>query len=146
MKLFLFMMMLGIGVILFAATRTKSEAADKELEKTIELFMDEFERENESLLKTVKQLQQDLKNEIELQSKRIEIIEDQVQGLQQHNIAAAQQEQPEISPALVFNEHYSRVVEMDREGRTPEQISKETGIGLGEVQTVLNLAKQGNAV
>lgn len=147
MQLFIFVIMLGIGTILFAATRMKSATApDRELENTIQAFMDEFDRENESLLATIKQLKEELKQETDLNRKRIEALE----GRMGHLLNAMEDmrgvSKEEVGPALIFNEHYSRVVAMDREGRTPEQIAKETGIGLGEIQTVLNMVRQGNSL
>jgi cell division septum initiation protein DivIVA len=140
-------MVLGIGTILFAATRMKSDTVpDRELENTIQAFMDEFDQENESLLATIKQLKEELNRETDSNRKRIEALEGRIGQL-----LKAAEEKPglsgeEVGPALIFNEHYSRVVAMEREGRTPEQIAKETGIGIGEIQMVLNMVKQGNSL
>lgn len=149
MRLFLFISLLGVAMILFAATRGKNQTAaltaDKELEITLHEFMDEFENEHKFLLQSIQDLQQQMKVESQITSDRFAEIEAKLAELpKRKNSKAAAAEQ--TIPTVVFNERYSRVVEMAREGRTPEQISKDTAIGLGEIQTVLNLAKQGNAI
>lgn len=147
MQLFLFVMLLGIGTILYGATRMKKDTgSDKELEQTIQAFMDELEEENESLLQTIKEMQEELTRESDLNRKRIESLEAQFNQMKRQNDGQMTPADMEVSPALIFNEHYSRVVAMDREGRSPEQISRETGIGIGEIQMVLNLARQGNGI
>lgn len=45
-------------------------------------------------------------------------------------------------PSFAFNEKYARVVELHRAGQNSEQIARETGIGLGEIQLVIDLAKR----
>lgn len=146
MQLFLFVMTLGIGTILYAATRMKGEtASDKELEQTIQAFMDELEEENETLLQTIKEMKEELSRESDLNRNRIESLEVQFNQMIRQ-IDGQTTSEMEVSSALIFNEYYSRVVAMDREGRSPEQISKETGIGIGEIQVVLNLVRQGNEV
>lgn len=148
-KLFLFVSLLGIGVVLYAALKGKPEPEhappDKELETSLQEFMDELEKENQYLLQTIEQLQSGLKREIAADRERIAKLEEKVERFLERSGNRETAREPEAAPTLVFNEHYSRVVTMAKEGRTPEQISKDTGIGMGEIQMILNLVKRENA-
>ncbi|MFC4768814.1 DUF6115 domain-containing protein [Effusibacillus consociatus] len=148
--MFLFVSLLGIAVVLYGILKGKQETSDnsqdKELEASLHAFMDEFEKENQYLIDTIQQLQAELRQETAANRERIGQLETKIERLGQASGAQKTVEQPEATPAIVFNEHYSRVVMMSKEGRTPEQISKDTGIGMGEIQMILSLVKQGNAV
>ncbi|GAX90551.1 DUF6115 domain-containing protein [Effusibacillus lacus] len=150
LKMFLFVSLLGIAAILYAVVKGKPDAAgisrDKELETSLQAFMDELERENEYLIQTIKQLQTDLQNETAENRERIAELEARVDQLEQKSKSRKTTKKTETTPAIVFNEHYSRVVTMLREGRSPEQIAKDTGIGMGEIQMITSLIKQGDAV
>lgn len=149
MRLFLFVSLLGVAMILYAVTRGKNQSAaltaDKELEITLHEFMDEFEKEHKYLLQSMQDLQQQMKHESQMNREQFAEVEAKFAALPRRKTSKAAAD-AETIPTVVFNERYSRVVEMAREGRSPEQISKDTAIGLGEIQTVLNLAKQGNAI
>ncbi|BCJ85290.1 DUF6115 domain-containing protein [Effusibacillus dendaii] len=151
LSVFLFMSLLGIGVILFAVLKGKQESVphlvDKDLEESLQAFMDEFEKENQYLLQTIKQLETKLQRETEENREKLEELEAKVEFLStQGRETKRSVKDSEPTPAIVFNEHYSRIVTMWNEGRTPEQIAKQTGIGMGEIQMILSLVKQGNTV
>ncbi|WP_018132533.1 hypothetical protein [Effusibacillus pohliae] len=151
-KLFLFITLCGIGIVLYAAVKGKPDAvgaSHRELEASLQAFMDELEKENQYLIDTIEKLQSELQSEINLNRRRIEQLEAKIAEFQLQGGTDRGRSVPqplEAMPALVFNEHYSRVVTMIKEGRAPEQIAKDTGIGLGEIQMICNLIKQGNAV
>jgi hypothetical protein len=144
---FLFVSLLGIAAILFGVLRGKTEAGDRkenqELATSLQAFMDEFEKENAYLIRTVEQLKAELKRETTVNREQIQELAAKIEHLSQNGKTEKLVEE-EATPAIVFNEHYSRVVVMAKEGRTPEQISKATGIGLGEIQMILSLIKQEN--
>lgn len=148
--LFLFVSLLGIAVILYASLKGKPDPTgnqqDNELAASLQDFMEEFEKENSYLMQTIGNLQADLKIETEKNRERIEELEEKLEQLSQKSKSKKSAKKPEATPAIVFNEHYSRVVMMAKEGRTSAQISKDTGIGMGEIQMILSLVKQGNAI
>ncbi|HEU4965117.1 MAG TPA: hypothetical protein VFV52_14915 [Bacilli bacterium] len=54
----------------------------------------------------------------------------------------ANRSQDSPPPAFAFSDKYARVVELSQQGLEPEQIARETGIGLGEITLVLGLARR----
>lgn len=60
---------------------------------------------------------------------------------------AAHEAVPEepAKPGFVMHEKYAHVLALSRQGYSPEQIARETGIGVGEILLVIGLAKRGEA-
>lgn len=141
------------------ATAALAQATlERELHATLEKFMNELDRENAHLLQTLSELQQESRHQFANQQETIRALEHRVQHLENKleeqallleagtveiPVQTFEQENEEPSkPAFAFNEKYARVVELTRQGQTPEQIARETGIGLGEIHFVLGLAKR----
>jgi flagellar motility protein MotE (MotC chaperone) len=140
---------------------------EREVKATLDEFISDFERENAHLLQTFAQLRNDSDQQLQSQQELIQALEQRVAHLEakveeqavqlvQTN-ASALHSQPEaateaaseptlllepLKPAFAFNEKYAKVVELSRQGRTTEQIARETEIGLGEIHFVLGLVKQ----
>jgi uncharacterized coiled-coil protein SlyX len=144
-------------------------ARDDELKTALDEFMTELERENVRLLESFSQLQSDCKMQLAEQDRIIRGLQADVARLEAElaeqkekvgNLSQAVEaasasavsvteapdpESPVPSVAFAFNEKYARVVEMARQGMTPEQIARRTEIGLGEIQMVIGLAmREGN--
>lgn len=47
-----------------------------------------------------------------------------------------------LTERFAMHEKYSRVMELSRQGLSAEQIARETGIGIGEIQLVVGLSKR----
>jgi hypothetical protein len=141
---------------------------DDEMKTALDEFMSELERENARLLDSFAQLQSDCKKQLAEQDAVIRGLQSQVvrletelaeqsekvENLSQAAGAAAaassgggtpEPAAPLAAASFAFNDKYARVVELARQGMTPEQIARRTEIGLGEIQMVLGLAmREGN--
>lgn len=159
----------AIAVIAYTMPRAQSKAAadavkTKEMEQLLEQYMFTAEREHEALVELVKEAQQSYKqtaaahvsivsqletrlaalmNELELQKKsRAE------QHLQAQPSAAAQnlptQQDPGVEkPALAtLEQRYEQLFQLHNSGKSIEAIAKKLNLNKGEVQLIIQLAKQ----
>ena len=144
------------------ATAARAGLSDSELKRTLDEFMSELDRENVKLLDSFTRMQIEVNQQFAEQSHVIQTLEQRVALLEakQEELALLVAAQPVQQPAeetlppqaepepvrpasfFAFNDKYAGVVELSRQGLTTDQIARETGIGIGEVQLVLDLAKR----
>lgn len=163
-QLYLYVALIGIGFVLFALTRTKAKTVsqatgtpqqERELKAALDEFMNGLEEENARLLDSFTRLQVEYKQQFGTQQQQIEALIERVAELESRLTDVETQpssppvpEQPKVSTApsavsgFVFNEKYARVAELIRQGQTPEQIARFTGIGIGEIQMVIGLSER----
>ncbi|TCP58849.1 hypothetical protein EV586_10148 [Tumebacillus sp. BK434] len=155
-----------------APDRPAPAAVDQELKDLLDDFMNELERDNVKLIDGFNKLQIEQKEQIASQNKIIRTLEKRIIELETKLAAAPQpdlmptQETPAAlvsaapapaavaaatvaeetaKPAFVMQEKYAHVLTLSRQGLTPEQIARDTGIGVGEILLVIGLAKRGEA-
>ena len=163
-QLYLYVALIGIGFVLFALTRTKaktvSQAAshpqsqERELKAALDEFMNGLDEENARLLDSFTRLQIEYKQRIGEQQGQIEALSERVAELESRLADVEQQPPSRPVPELAappvaaavtgfaFNEKYARVAELIKQGQTPEQIARFTGIGIGEIQMVIGLSER----
>lgn len=148
------------------ANQSVSSAVDQELKSAFDEFMNEIERENGRVLQSFNALEQATQKQLADQLHTIRELEVRVEELQGQVAAALlhpsmimpaeqdallQTEQPDVpaeeqpatkAPAFMLNEKYANVVLLASLGRSQQEIARETGIGIGEIQLVLGLMKR----
>lgn len=162
-QLYLYVALIGIGFVLFALTRTKAKAIppssgnpqqERELKAALDEFMNGLEAENARLLDSFTRLQIEYKQQFGAQQGQIDALVERVAELE-HRLTEALERPlsapapepaappaPAAVPGFAFNEKYARVAELIRQGQTPEQIARFTGIGIGEIQLVIGLSER----
>lgn len=150
-------------------------AVDQELKDLLDDFMNELERDNVKLIDGFTKLQIEHKEQIASQNKIIRALEKRIVELEakladapepilqplieapvaveaaveatSEPAVAAEEAMLEATakPAFVMHEKYAQVLALSRQGFAPEQIARETGIGVGEILLVVGLAKRGEA-
>ncbi len=166
-QLYLYVALIGVGIVLFALTRSKkpaipdgihrpqqSIAVDHGLKETLDEFMNELERDNARLVDSFAKLQNDYKQKFSNQQQVIQDLQvrmSEMESMIVQQVSAVDRESERViqtseapAPALgfAFNEKYAKVVELSNQGLTAEQIARSTDIGMGEIQLVLGLAKR----
>lgn len=162
-QLYLYVALIGIGFVLFALTRTKAQTVsqatgtpqqERELKAALDEFMNGLEEENARLLDSFTRLQVEYKQQFGTQQQQIEALTERVAELESRLTDVETQpssppvSEPKVSTAptavsgFAFNEKYARVAELIRQGQTPEQIARFTGIGIGEIQMVIGLSER----
>jgi hypothetical protein len=127
----------------------------RELEASLREFMDWIEKENDAFLEEVDRIRGSVRDEIRSMQETLRRLEERVVFLegavrQREQGAASAARKWVTSPAAVpsaermlFTGKYIQVYRMLQEGIPQEEIAKQTGIGLGEVQLVSELGKRG---
>jgi len=138
MNLVLFVAVAGFCVLLYALTRQHSQYPSTGQESTLALS---------ELLVSLEQRQEALDQRLEkvdrVCAERLSALEQQYRDL-----CGIDREKPmdNLQPAhrirSLYSGKYARVVAMSREGVSMEQIARSTGIGVGEVEVVVGLAKR----
>jgi hypothetical protein len=162
-QLYLYVLLIGVGIVLFALTRPKNSSApvavtqqqpalDHGLRETLDEFMNELERDNARMVDSFVKLQSDYKQKLSTQQQVIQELQSRMsqleakiaeqQPVKMEQPAHATQPEDVVPLGFMFNEKYAKVVELSQKGLTPEQIAKATDIGMGEIQMVLGLAKR----
>ena len=140
--------------------------SDLELKKTLDEFMQELDKENVQMLDSFTNLQIEIRQKLDEQQQTIQALElrlstladrqDQLEkqvaeqqtalmesaALEPERLAEPAAPSPQAASAFAFNEKYAKVVELSRQGMTADQIARETDIGIGEIQLVLDLARR----
>jgi small-conductance mechanosensitive channel len=164
-QLYLYVALIGIAFVLIAFTRTKPSAAsaapppevakqqERELREALDEFMNELEQENARLIDSFTNLQVEYKQQFAEQERQILGLQGRIAELEARltkveqmppvheapTAPATPTAMPTGSTGFAFNEKYARVVELLKQGQTPEQIARFTGIGIGEIQMVIGL-------
>ncbi len=152
--------LIGAGIIVYAlllpqrSSTSKQTEMIQEIEETLEHFMDEIEAENKELLNLVAVMKKDGENQTSKLFGRIESLEKQVYeiaaGMAKKTekveqaapvIPAAIEETAEISH-MNIKERYLELLELDKQGKSIEYIAKKLGMNKGEIQLILQLARQ----
>ncbi|ARU62483.1 hypothetical protein CBW65_17090 [Tumebacillus avium] len=150
-------------------------AVDQELKDLLDNFMNELERDNVKLIDGFTKLQIEHKEQIASQNKIIRTLEKRIVELEAKLADAPELVLPQVvetpvaaeaaveaksepavaaqeavleepaKPAFVMHEKYAQVLTLSRQGYSPEQIARETSIGVGEILLVIGLAKRGEA-
>jgi DNA-binding NarL/FixJ family response regulator len=159
----MYIVLLGLVCIVISFFAPRSASSDKvnmvkEIENTMEHFVNEIEEENEQLLQSVAQI----KNEHELQMSRLNAKIDQMEKqnydlsqeiksivlskFQQQPLLVQQPDMviPEktIPAAMQMKQRYSELFQLHEQGKSVEYIAKKLGLNKGEVQLIIQLAKQ----
>lgn len=159
-----YLLLLGAVVIVAALVMPRkkqlAELPDQtiqNMENALEQFMENMEQENRELLQLVAEAQRAAKAESELKDKRIDALEqkcgqlsEQLQQLQLQLHASVHQAAPDeaeekLAPTVPRDTIQSRYPDLFRlydEGKSIEAISKKLGMNKGEVQLIIQLAKQ----
>lgn len=146
----------------------------KEMEQSFEHFVDEFEEENQELVKLISAMKREHELQTSKLSGRIEALENQLQQVQQlqlsHNAKSAvnvQQRSPDparpviesirihaaenegsnkasdlLSPQLNMKTRYKEIFDFHTHGKSMEYIAKKLGMNKGEIQLIIQLARQ----
>ncbi|HEY0826970.1 MAG TPA: hypothetical protein VGE40_02650 [Bacilli bacterium] len=161
--------LIGAGILVYALLLPKYSSTSKqtemiqEIEETIEHFIDEIEAENKDLLKLVADMKKDGENQTSKLFGRIESLEKQVyeitagmvqkSGKPEKADKAEQMEQavPVMSEVIEetaeishmnIKERYLELLELDKQGKSIEYIARKLGMNKGEIQLILQLARQ----
>lgn len=165
----LYIVLLGICVLLFAFMRPKEPAAQQaavvgEIETALEQFALELDDDNKELMASVAGVKRELEAEINKLNGRLDALEKQVRALprdlpaalspvpaspvaEQHP-AAAQPARPAEPPQAEelaepdIKTRYSALFDLHNQGKSIEYISKKTGMNKGEVQLIIQLSRQ----
>ncbi|MGI2293071.1 DUF6115 domain-containing protein [Paenibacillus sp. GXUN7292] len=159
----------AIAVIAYAMPRAKSKAAadaakTKDMEQLLEQYMFTAEQEHEALVQLVKEAQQSSKQTASAHESKVSQLETQLaalmneleqqkksraeQHLQAQPAAAAQnlpaqQESIEEKPAPTsLEQRYEQLFQLHNSGKSIEAIAKKLQLNKGEVQLIIQLAKQ----
>ncbi|WP_156337276.1 hypothetical protein [Paenibacillus dakarensis] len=178
MDSWIYIVLLGIAAILYAFMLPKrredtvnNEQIIKEVESTLEQYMNEIQLENEQLLELVGQMKQE-------QSAKHTVQQEQINEMRQRLLAAEQQlsstearmgimetalsakgndplpagssgsteptESEKITqpPVNSIKRRYTSLFDMYEDGKSIDMIAKSTGMQRGEVQLIIQLAKQ----
>lgn len=168
----LYIVLLGACIMLYAWLRPSGESGRPstgidEIEATLEQFAQELEEDNRKLLEAVGGVKGKLEGEIMKLSGRVDVLEKQLLAYAQQSTAQpAPSPQPttpssppgepavpeEEAAATAGPEHQTAPVDMKsrypelfhyyEQGKSIEYIAKKTGMNKGEVQLIIQLAKQ----
>jgi TolA-binding protein len=141
----------GVLIILVSLMMKKTSPGDgirAEMEKSLQRFVLQVKRENESVAAGVHESKQELIREVEQLRGRLSQAErelaalaKQVQSLQaQANLSRQQEPAEEPTDTLALRERYRRVFELLQEGLGLDEIAKRLGAGRGEIELIVSLA------
>lgn len=147
-----------------------SERVVKEVESTLEAYMAEVQHENEQLVELVGQMKQELTAKQQAQQEqvselrqrllvteqkltesetRLRTVEDQLtrSATLSEESAAATAEVEDIPPPVPsIKSRYTELFDLYEQGKSIDVIAKNTGFQRGEVQLIIQLAKQEESV
>ncbi|ASS65690.1 MULTISPECIES: hypothetical protein [unclassified Paenibacillus] len=163
-----YIVLLGAVVLVwaFAAPRRgkkpSAESASRDsgleqMENALEQFMEDMEESNRNLGELVKSSREQGQAEARLREQRIEELEKQCRLLQEAVAASAVSAQAEADGAAPMQQEeaarpleapesirarFRQLFDLERQGRSVDQIAKELGIHKGEVLLIQQLARQ----
>ena len=159
----------AIAVIAYAMPRAKSKAAEtantKDMEQLFEQYMYTAEQEHEALVQLVKEAQQSSKQSASANESKVSQLEAQLAALMNEleqqkksrgqlqqaqaaddNVQAVPvqvQEQAEEKPGRTsLEKRYEQLFQLYESGKSIEAIAKKLQLNKGEVQLIIQLAKQ----
>lgn len=155
----LYIVLLGVCVVIFAFMRPKEPAAQQtavvgEIESALEQFALELEDDNKELVASVAGVKRELEAEINKLNGRLDALEKQVRSLPVGQplpltppappapAPSAQTEPPAGQEEPDIKTRYSALFDLYNQGKSIEYISKKTGMNKGEVQLIIQLSRQ----
>lgn len=153
---------------------SNSNAAVRNMEIALEQFMGNMELDNQELVKLVTSLKEEGRTQTQLKEQRISVLEQKIAVLEQRleqqrqeikevtehtasiayvgaaTEAAAVVEQTlepvQVQASQSIQSRYSELLQLYNEGKSIEAIAKKSNMNKGEVQLILQLAKQEEGV
>lgn len=156
MSNWIYVAIVGAAIIGYANLRAKREEADEpavDMESALEHFSLELEESNEQLMQTVSAFKRDLEAGMNRLDGRIEALEKQLETLRDPFLrpvpapvdAQEQMQLQDDAPQeaeLPISSRYPELLELYMKGETISSIAKKLGMNNGEVQLIIQLAKQ----
>ncbi|MFX3632944.1 MAG: DUF6115 domain-containing protein [Candidatus Pristimantibacillus sp.] len=152
------------------STDSNSNQAVRNMEVALEQFMENMELDNQELVKLVTSLKEEGRTQSEVKEQRISVLEQRIAVLEQlleqqrqeikdvsvqsssiAYTAAATEIAPFVEQSLepiqvqasqTIQSRYSELLQLYNEGKSIEAIAKKLNMNKGEVQLILQLAKQ----
>ncbi len=144
------------------------EQAVQNMENALDQFMENMEKEHEELIALIAKSQHEAKVEADHKERRISELERKCEELErklaeppaqaaadsvvrqamppklskEENIAPAIIPAPAPEPAITIQSRYAELFKLYDQGKSIEMISKKLGMNKGEVQLIMQLAKQ----
>ncbi|AWP26927.1 hypothetical protein PVOR_22599 [Paenibacillus vortex V453] len=168
----IYIVLLGVAAVLYAFMLPKrreesvsSERVVKEVENTLEGYMAEIQNENEQLVELVSQMKQELRAKQQEQQEQVSDLRQRMLVMEQKMIEsetrlrttedklvhaaslsadrAAASSEAEVSPPVdSIKSRYAELFDLHGQGKSIDMIAKATGLQRGEVQLIIQLAKQ----
>lgn len=136
-------LLLGIIVILvvFFKTKLSKEKSDPR-EREFELFLEEWQKENEALLRALAEMQNDVLGRLDDVQQRVALLE--AKAKDSHAAEAAAPKSRNEHESIELSNRYADIFEMAKNGISVADIARKTGRGNGEIQLILKLAARGD--
>ncbi|QGQ96257.1 hypothetical protein EHS13_15905 [Paenibacillus psychroresistens] len=152
-----------IVISFFAPRSVTNDNANmvKEIEDTMEHFANEIEEENNQLLQSVAQIKTDHEQQMNRLIAKVDQLEKQNYDLSseiksivlnkwhEQNKQPTRDQSEEVTPVIVkevlpmqMKERYSELFSLHEQGKAVEYIAKKLNLNKGEVQLIIQLAKQ----
>lgn len=163
-----YIVILGLAVIGYSTMKSQPHKSQNhnavvhDIETALDQFAQELEDDNEQLLQSIAGLKRELEAEINKLNGRVEAIEKQTvqMNLTASLAALSSTEKPRAKkiekndahnelpteeskePESNIKTRYTTVFELHEQGKSIEYIAKKTGMNKGEVQLIIQLARQ----
>ncbi|MFG1731421.1 DUF6115 domain-containing protein [Paenibacillus sp. 843] len=169
LKPWIYIVLLGIAAVLYAFMLPKrreeavsSERVVKEVENTLEGYMAEIQNENEQLVELVSQMKKELDAKQQAHQEQVSDLRQRMLAMEQKmtdsqtrirtaeeklaQAAAAASEVEPAPPVHSIKSRYTELFDLYEQGKSIDMIAKTTGLQRGEVQLIIQLAKQEESV
>ncbi|MFS1513173.1 hypothetical protein VQL36_12140 [Chengkuizengella sp. SCS-71B] len=121
-----------------------------EVKQTVEDFSTELDEENNKIMDRIIAMSTSTQDQYSQLTKRVEQLEIQIINLEKNRLKVKQVSHEnmendtlkENEDVLKINERYNELMKLHQDGKSVQYISNKTGINKGEVQLIINLAKQ----
>jgi hypothetical protein len=161
MDAWIYVVLLGLLIISFAWLKPKKDegATIGQIELILDQFIDDMEAENKKWLLRLEEQRNEWKKENSLLRERIVQLEAKLSIISTQAISK-QQEVSEVAstvtedvqpatveepPSLELQNRYKPIFDLVKTGKSVSFIAKQTGMNHGEIELILQLAKQGGA-
>ncbi|NDI33363.1 hypothetical protein [Chengkuizengella sediminis] len=148
---------IGITMIIIAKFFVKDQSYHatnsellEEVKQTVEDFSIELDEENKKIMERIIGMSETTQDQNSRLTKRVEQLEIQLQKLEINTLEVKQAPFKQAEDAtlkekedvLKINQRYNELMTLHHDGKSVQYISNKTGINKGEVQLIINLAKQ----
>lgn len=154
--------LLGFVILVYAWVFMRKKDADdyaavmSDVEDTLEHFAAEAEARNEKLIAHIARLKEDHQAQMQKLSARVERLEERTDVLvaslgafatgqadpEDHEMEQMGQADAQPQPAELISHRYGELIKLKKQGRTIDEIVKQTGMNHGEVELILQLASR----